>query len=104
MLQARNANPAFHPQGQQQVLQVHASIFGLLRKALDDTIQVLCLTNVSSRKIQVSIDLTSLAFTGAPNLTDLLSQQTYQTTGNQLELNIDPYQILWLENKWIPNA
>ena len=99
MLQARNANPAFHPQGQQQVLQVHASIFGLLRKALDDTIQVLCLTNVSSRKIQVSIDLTSLAFTGAPNLTDLLSQQTYQTTGNQLELNIDPYQILWLENK-----
>ena len=99
MLQARNANPAFHPQGQQQVLQVHASIFGLLRKALDDTIQVLCLTNVSSRKIQVSIDLTSLAFTGAPNLTDLLSQQTYQTTGNQLELNIDPYQVLWLENK-----
>jgi glycosidase len=99
MLQARNANPAFHPQGQQQVLQVHASIFGLLRKALDDKIQVLCLTNVSSRKIQVSIDLTSLAFTGAPNLTDLLSQQTYQTTGNQLELNIDPYQVLWLENK-----
>ena len=99
MLQARNANQAFHPQGQQQVLQVHASIFGLLRKALDDTIQVLCLTNVSSRKIQVSIDLTSLAFTGAPNLTDLLSQQTYQTTGNQLELNIDPYQVLWLENK-----
>jgi glycosidase len=99
MLQARNANPAFHPQGQQQVLQVHASIFGLLRKALDDTIQVLCLTNVSSRKIQVSIDLTSLAFTGAPNLTDLLSQQTYQTTDNQLELNIDPYQVLWLENK-----
>jgi len=99
MLQARNANPAFHPQGEQQILPLHTSLFALLRKAPSDTIQVLCLTNVSSHKIEISIDLARLTFERAPNLTDLISQQTYQATGNQVKLNIGPYQVLWLENR-----
>jgi sucrose phosphorylase len=87
-LRLRAAHPAFHPDGPQTVLDLEDGLFGLLRRAPDDSETVLAISNLGAEPR--TLDIGSL--TGADNHGhDLLS-------GNTLHGKIDlpPYESLWL--------
>lgn len=96
LLKARKGNPAFHPWGGQDVLDVHQSVFALLRTSLDGKIQTLCLHNASPENIKISIDLKSLSMDVVNSLTDLISRRLFAVSAGKLTLQIAPYEILWL--------
>ncbi len=55
MLAVRRQHPAFHPAGAQDILDLHPAVLAVLRTAPADDDQVLCLTNVSDRALDVSL-------------------------------------------------
>jgi glucosylglycerate phosphorylase len=87
LLRARSASPAFHPNGTQQVLDLGAAIFALLRTSPDGSERVLCLHNVTAGRQPLRLPA------GLASGLDLLS-------GEQMlpELaEIEPFRTLWLK-------
>lgn len=84
LLSARSSSSAFHPHGTQTILDVHPSVFAIERASPDSTAHVLCLHNVSAKKISFKTNYKSAH--------DLLTGQTIQISNTTLE----PYQILWM--------
>jgi sucrose phosphorylase len=83
LLRTRAAAIAFHPNGEQEVLDLHPAVFALVRRHEGQA--VLCLQNVSNRRCNLV-----LPWAGA---TDLLSGSPL--SGHQASLA--PYEILWLK-------
>ena len=63
---------------------------------LDDNARTLCLTSVTNRITKLRIDQSALPFSEGKPIIDLLTNTEYSWVGGQLELEIDPYQVLWL--------
>ncbi len=85
LLRVRREHPAFHPFGRQEVLRLHPGVFALQRTAPDGSERLLCLHNVTSRGVEVTLPTT------APRR-DLL-------TGESLpgpRLRLEPYQVRWM--------
>ncbi len=95
LLKARAAHPAFHPYGQQRILDLGARIFCILRTSPDGRSRVVCLQNVSDQVVQVGLPLEGLAFDPTSLPIDII-------TGKRVELNsagrlsLQPYQVLWM--------
>lgn len=90
-LRIRRAQPAFHPDGAQQVLALGDEVFGLLRTAPDDTQRILALFNFTSRSQQLpAADLPE----GAAQWPDLLGLTGCRQSGGDLTLS--PYGVCWL--------
>jgi sucrose phosphorylase len=70
LLKTRSNSPAFHPHGTQKILDVHSSIFAIERSSPDEKTRMLCLHNVSAKKVDIKTE--------------------YATT-------LLPYQILWIK-------
>ncbi len=96
MLKVRKSNPAFHPLGGQNIIEIDKGNFALLRTSLDDKMQTLCLTNVTNHVTKIRIDQKLLQFSVGKPILDLLTDTEYSLKGEQLEIEIDPYQVLWL--------
>ena len=97
LLSSRIGNSAFHPNGNQLILDLDPSLFSLLRSSIDKRQQVLCLHNVSSKPIELSIDLSRLPVNGQQPLIDLIEDQKYAADApGILKLVVQPYAILWL--------
>jgi sucrose phosphorylase len=98
LLRARSASPAFHPHGQQHVLDVGQGIFTLVRISPGGEERVLCLHNISDRAQNVRISREDMNGLSASACLDLI-------TGRQMEnpwsgnLALGPYQTLWLRMK-----
>jgi sucrose phosphorylase len=97
LLRKRGASNAFHPAGGQRVIRCHEGIFALVRSSIDSRNRVLCLHNVSSEKLDISVDLRAASIAPANNLVDLLSGETSVFEGNRIELSLEPYQFRWLQ-------
>jgi len=69
LLLTRSNSPAFHPHGTQKIINLHPSVFAVERISPDGTSRMLCLHNVSAKKINIKTE----------HATTLL-----------------PYQILWM--------
>ena len=95
LLKARAGHVAFHPHGQQRILDLGARIFCVLRTSPDGRSRVVCLQNVSDQVIQVELPLEGLAFDPTSLPIDII-------TGKRVELNsagrlsLQPYQVLWM--------
>ncbi len=98
LLQARSATPAFHPNGEQRVLDCHPAIFALWRRGIHGRSALICLHNVSSQAHNITVDL-SASRTKATQLIDLLDGTAYMVDNGRLNLDIKPYNVLWLELK-----
>ncbi|MBV6450703.1 MAG: Glucosylglycerate phosphorylase [Anaerolineales bacterium] len=85
LLKARSGNPAFHPHGQQTVLDLHPSVFAVERISPDEKSRVLCLQNVSQKQVSFSANYKSAI--------DLFTSQEIQSSNLMLE----SYQVLWLK-------
>lgn len=94
LLQARAASPAFHPLGEQQVLDVGEAVFGLRRRAGEHW--AICLHNVAGSPQAVQVDLADLRLGARPKPIDLLGGQALvEHNGAALRLTLAPYQVLW---------
>jgi sucrose phosphorylase len=98
LLRARSASPAFHPHGQQHVLDAGKGIFALLRISPGDEERVLCLHNISDRSQSVRISKEDRDGLSASPCVDLITDRQMESpiSGN---LALEPYQTLWLRMK-----
>ena len=99
LLQARTAQPAFHPYGGQRVVTLNEAVFALLRTALDGNSHVLCLHNVSDRVQSVHLLPSELGL-ATGNWLDLLTDEVH-TVGhdsgrNGWTLSLPPYAVRWI--------
>jgi sucrose phosphorylase len=86
LLEARTADPAFHPNGEQIVLDLDSALFAIQRTAPDSHSMVFCVQNVSAETRQVRLPVRN------GTLIDTLSGKMYEGT----HLRVLPYQVLWL--------
>jgi len=92
-LKIRKEHPAFKPLAPQQILDLSDQVFAVLRTADDEVERVLCLINVTSKAAKISIDVEGID--SSSDLTDLLTNDEYSPE----ELNMEPYEVLWLKEK-----
>ncbi len=82
----RKAQPAFHPDGAQEVVDAGDDLIAIRRTSTDKSQEILCLTNVTNKEIQLE--------TNDIKGYDLLKNQKVMIKNNQLI--IKPYETLWL--------
>jgi sucrose phosphorylase len=89
MLEVRSGTAAFHPNGGQEILDLHPSLFALRRTSCDGLDVVTCLQNVANR------DVVAALLPG--RYIDLLGgeERTFS-----IELKVESYQVLWLRHLW----
>ena len=88
LLRQRGAHSAFHPHGQQQVVEAGEALFALWRIAPDGRQRVLCLHNVSDQP-----QFFRPAFSS--EVLDLVSGERWSLTAGE-PLTLQPYQVAWL--------
>jgi sucrose phosphorylase len=95
LLRARSSSSAFHPHGEQQVLDCGEAIFALLRLSPDASQRVLCLHNVSDQSQRVIVNLEDISGSSLDQFTDLIENERISFPLDS-KLNLGPYQTLWL--------
>lgn len=95
LLHIRKQQPAFHPAAKQQVLRLGSDVFAILRTTKDG-LGLLCLTNVTFRFLELKIDLSHLGLPGDTKWIDLLTGESFSIK-NVLQIDLAPYQCLWLK-------
>jgi glycosidase len=95
MLRVRRGEPAFHPTGGQQVLDLGPAVFAVLRTPPDagHGRPVLCLQSVSPYPQTVHLE-TNLF--GGSSCHDLLADGMYVTKNGVLAIDLTGYQTCWL--------
>jgi len=91
LLRQRADQSAFHPTGEQEILEVNSSVFVLLRKSPGGDQRVLCLNNISDTEVPINIDLMELGAVRAVDLND----NSVEFRGH-VKISLSPYQISWL--------
>jgi sucrose phosphorylase len=86
---------AFHPNSRQRIYSANPGVFAVLRQTQDESLRVLCLTNVTA-----SSQVLSLPVEG-PDLDrnrwiDLLSDFAVSPVERTLHITLAPYQVMWL--------
>jgi glycosidase len=95
LLRARSSSSAFHPHGEQQVLDCGEALFTLLRLSPDGAQRVLCLHNVSGQSQKVPLNLEGISVSPLDEFTDLIKNEKISVPLNG-KLALKPYQTLWL--------
>ncbi|HSB03118.1 MAG TPA: sugar phosphorylase [Anaerolineales bacterium] len=96
LLVARSASSAFHPHGEQKVLEYGEAIFALSRISPDGSQRVLCLHNISSQAQAVAVSWEAVLGLPSGQAADLITLTDHPLNGN---LVLKPYQTLWLRIK-----
>lgn len=96
LLRLRRAEPAFHPAGGQQVLNLGSALFAVLRTPLDAGQPVLCLVNVSAQSQTAHIGRDIVATHGGQVWCDLISSAQYEIKGGTATVELAGYQACWL--------
>jgi glucosylglycerate phosphorylase len=97
ILKVRTSNPAFHPYGGQRVLDIHPSVFALLRTSTDQQVHTLCLHNVTNQSQELTIGLADLPITDSGPMRDTISEEQYQPDGKCYQITLAPYQVAWIQ-------
>ena len=97
MIALRAREKAFHPNAAQRILNVSDALFALVRTSIDEKEQVLCITNITSRNQQITINLSEQGL-NAKSWLDILSDQSLTAAGDTLVLNLSPYQAVWAKS------
>lgn len=91
----RVSQKAFHPQGRQMVLKAPDPVLALLRLSPDGQERLLSLINVSAGKVALRLELPPEA-RGAGSWRDLLQASGAEEQDGALDLELRPYQVMWL--------
>ena len=96
LLQIRKKQVAFHPNATQFTLHLGDQIFAFWRQSLSRDQSVFAINNVSN--IIQEVNLGEINLIGTDTWKDLISGDTYDDHHEKLLLQ--PYQSIWLTNKW----
>jgi sucrose phosphorylase len=99
LLSVRVDQPAFDPKAVQKVLRFDDRVFALERCAPDNSSSILTLVNISSDFVDLTIDMEKTCLQDAQALVDLISKECYYFDHQVLQLNLKPYQSMWLKNE-----
>jgi glycosidase len=98
LIQKRTQEEAFHPSGEQQVLPLDDSIFGLLRRSPAGDEMIITLHNLSGERQAATLDMGQFELTPSLKYHDIVSDKIYyKTQSNLLEFELEPYQFAWLK-------
>ncbi len=92
LIGARRRHPAFHPDADQQVLDLGSKVFAVLRRKHETGERVLALHNVTSKRVR--IDRRKVPVQGP--LTDLVTGQLVWLGEVGEDIVLMPYQVAWL--------
>ncbi|CAN5369490.1 alpha-amylase family glycosyl hydrolase [soil metagenome] len=92
LMRARRQHPAFHPDSDQQVLDLGPKVFAVLRREHHTGARVLALHNVTSKRVR--IDRHKIPVHGP--LTDLVTGQLIWLGGPGEDIVLMPFQVAWL--------
>ena len=96
LLRARASEPAFHPFGEQSALDLDSRLFALLRAATDaGGRKALCLHNVSSEEVSVSVPQFMLG-EEQTCWQDIVTGTVYEMREGELTVSLPAYGVLWL--------
>ncbi|SMO59176.1 sugar phosphorylase [Gracilimonas mengyeensis] len=93
MLDIRKKNPAFHPEGAQEVFDAGTGLFAVQRTAPDGSQKVLSITNVTAEKTLVDLTESALPLASDSTHQNLLTKDGEPEEGN---LTFAPYETKWL--------
>jgi glycosidase len=95
LLHVRKRQSAFHPAASQRVLSLSPDVFATRREAKAGA-KLLCMTNVTSKPLDLEIDPSKLGLQKNAKWFDLLTGNTYSTQ-DTLQIQLAPYQYCWLK-------
>ncbi len=97
MLEARAANPAFHPAGRQRVIDTEPSLLAVERLSPDGDTAVLCLINVSAFRRECTILSEHVDLKRAKVLLTLHPEtDSIHVASDSIHANLAPWQVLWI--------
>jgi len=91
----RARNRAFHPLGEQRILDVSPGVFAVVRVSPEGDRNVLTLTSVTTKETQIEIPLGDLG-TQEVSWRDLISGEQWQVERDRLSIHLEPYKVIWL--------
>jgi sucrose phosphorylase len=97
LLEARTSDRAFHPQGQQAVLDLDSRLFVLLRQSPEKDSTVLCLHNVTEEALSVRLAPLELSLPPGP-WRDTLAGETFKIPPEGFQVPMPPYGVRWLKD------
>lgn len=97
MIKKRGSEYSFHPMGKQSVLFCHSSVFAIKRISPDKKETVLCLHNLSKDSRQFTIAIKDLHTIPVSGLLNILENRFYEVSNGALNIEMRPYEVLWLK-------
>ena len=97
MILKRTREKAFHPNAAQLILNISDAVFAVLRTSLDEGERILCITNITAREQQVTVDLSQPGLQ-CKSWLDILTEKPFRTEGNALTLKLPPYEVVWAKS------
>ncbi len=88
LIKIRKKQLAFHPDANQQIINLGSEFFALLR--MYDNKKIIVISNITNK--QIPLHLTKIYRLGQNKLKDLITEKTIEAQ----ELSVNPYQSLWL--------
>ena len=95
LITIRTKQRAFHPNGDQFVLDLSPDVFSVLRVSPEGDQHILSLINVTSRPTELEIPVAQLK-AGAVRWYDIVSGMEWEADEGILYVSILPYDIFWL--------
>ncbi len=98
LITIRTQKRAFHPFGGQKILNIVPEIFSILRTSPDGKEKILALINISTKVCHLKIPLADLD-SDETYWYDIVSSVEWMSDEGVLNINMHPYDIVWLEPK-----
>jgi len=96
LIKIRKSQKAFHPNASHKVIFVNDSVFTLARTSIDGSETILAMINVSKEKQKLSLEPEKYGIS-ANSLTDLVSGLDIGVSKGKLDIELDPFQVMWLK-------
>ncbi len=96
MLNRRNQQPAFHPDGGQEILDLGPELFGLVRKSPNGNETIVCLYNFTSQTIKKALPKIYPPFSGLETILSVITSKVIKINSKNT-ITLKPYKYIWLK-------
>lgn len=97
MLRRRSNHPAFHPDGQQRILDLGPALFAIERLSPSGNERLVCLFNLTAQRQSAPVGVLEGLFGEGLKLTDVLNSRAIQAARKGIAL--EPYRAAWLAER-----
>jgi len=96
LLNRRNGQPAFHPDGEQEILDLGPELFGLVRKSPNGKETIVCLYNFTSETIKKPLPEIYPPFAGLESSLSVITSKVIKFNIKNT-ITLKPYKYVWLK-------